>query len=59
MRRSWRIGRARVIGSALVKWVRGRDVNYGVLSADGNDGTEVYKLGIGRPHLFVKHITKS
>jgi hypothetical protein len=42
-----------------VKWVRGRDVNYGVLSADGNDGMEVYKLGIGRPHLFVKHITKS
>jgi len=32
-----------------------KEVKYGVLAANGDDGSEVHKLGIGPPHLLVRH----
>lgn len=42
----------------LVKEVGSKDVKYGVLAASGSHGGEVYKLGIGHPHMLVRHFTK-
>ncbi|KAE9376664.1 hypothetical protein N431DRAFT_529843 [Stipitochalara longipes BDJ] len=42
----------------LLKEVGGRGVKYGVVAANGRDGNEVYKLGIGPPHLLVRHFRK-
>jgi hypothetical protein len=42
----------------LVKELGGKDVKYGVLAANGSHGGEVYKLGIGHPHMLVRHFTE-
>jgi hypothetical protein len=41
-----------------VNGVARKDVKYGVLAANGNDGMEVHRLGIRPPHMLVKHFTK-
>jgi hypothetical protein len=42
----------------LVTEIGKKEVKYGVVSSHGIDGTEVHKLGIGPPHLLVRHLGK-